>query len=1024
MTAFFAKLKCANKKPVSNFSFLFFFLLLPGMAGAQKKMPAAKQLVARADSLYGLKSYKEAAKAFRVATDAAVEEQAWDVHNYCCRFAAQTYSLMNIPDSAVNFLQSSIQVVQNHQSYKHLPRLYLTLGRIMADMYNDNALERALAVADSLGLLYLQPNDLFHAELALTRSRVAIRRDDYINARKYGLRCLEVNRAAGKTDMKDLYRIHLSLGMSEMALLNFEEGMRHQRKLEEWLNQLPEDQLPVNAGLVYEQLGSSFATLGEYKKALEYHQKAVVVNERNYGKNTPKVYFNYMNIAEDYTRQKDWDNALVNFTKAMAIADSNRVEPGMATYIKINVAKCLQKTGRSDDAKKMWSAVLKNVTPEKEDAKISVVWEAMGTYYRECQMYPEALNAFNKEVELILQTHGSAAELCDAYTSIGRIYAHQKKWLEALASYDKVFDLYAQSEQKATSADYMPAHESVVSILSHQAAVLYDMTNTIGEPQKRQQYLHQALKRCRHGIGTNRQSRQSYYCSHEENFEWVDQNQQLFANGVQVAHQLAIETGQQLYKDEAFLIADQSKALLLQEALQRAEAKTFAYLPDSLLQQDAALSRTIAYLERKVLEAAFTKDTLALVDLRDDQLFRAKRAYERLLTIFAQQYPDYYSLRYDTVSLQISQLRKTLPPDAVLISYLPQPERNLLYIFTLTSNSPVRTIVVPLDTQNNTRVLTLRRLLQSPFLIQTPKRNQFIDLSHQLYKQYIGPIADQLKGYKQLVIIGDGTTQSLPFDILLSNDKKAPFEQINFLIRDFDISYHYSAQLYTRQQKAVERVNVFTFAPVFSKISPEMRGSSRTNDNDDGSFQSLPYSEQEVKEIGQAFQNKNIVELTGEQANEHALKQQLRKPWHIVHIASHSFANLEQPKFSGIACYPQKEEKDGEDGIVYVNEIYTLPMQADLVVLSSCESGLGQIRPGEGMLGLNRAFLYSGVHNIIFSLWTANDRVTSNLMRAFYKNVAASMPYNKALNDAKRQLLNNPTTASPSFWANFQHIGH
>jgi CHAT domain-containing protein len=999
--------------------FLICLFAIPPLVTAQKntKQSTVTQLQSNADSLYKTEAFDEAIVAYRLTAKTAVAYKDWDTYLHCQQFTAQIYGFGEMQDSAIFFLNDAIAVANAKKIHKKLPYLHLALGRIHANLFDQAGTEAALEAAEQSALRYLSPKDIFHAEIALTRSRIAIGYQDYLDARKYGLQSLKAYENAGKTTMEDLYRLYLNLGIAELELLNFEQALYYHHKIEDWLNQLPSDDLPPTAGRLYDELGTTFSSINEYEKALAYHQKALLLTQQLYGDDATNLYFHYANLGDDYMSQKNWAAALEYLKKSLVAADTNTIEPGMRTYIRSKIATTLSNLNRDSAALAMWAETFEQIKLNPDEAVNGpLVWQTLGKHYESRQNYEEALRCYEKEVVLRLEKPDFVNNLSDAYASSGRIFQLKKQWAEAVKIYGKALSVFEK--------DGLPANESALNILSEQADALYNYAMSTTQPAERLSLLQQSLQHCRQAVKISRKFRQSYHRSPDENFEWVSENQQLFAISVKVAHQLALETKQQDYQEQAFLLADQSKSLLLNEALKSAEAKAFANLPDQLLQQEADLSRTIAYLERKVEEAAFAKDTATFISLRDGQLFSAKRSYERLLNKFAQQYPGYYDLRYDTTTMKITQLRKKLPADAALISYLSQPEQGLLYIFTLTATEPVRTIVVPLDTQNNTRVLDLRRLLQSPFLIQTPKRNQFIDLSHQLYKQYIGPIADQLKGYKQLVIIGDGTTQSLPFDILLSNDKKAPFEQINFLIRDFDISYHYSAQLYTRQQKAVERVNVFTFAPVFSKISPEMRGSSRTNDNDDGSFQSLPYSEQEVKEIGQAFQNKNIVELTGEQANEHALKQQLRKPWHIVHIASHSFANLEQPKFSGIACYPQKEEKDGEDGIVYVNEIYTLPMQADLVVLSSCESGLGQIRPGEGMLGLNRAFLYSGVHNIIFSLWTANDRVTSNLMRAFYKNVAASMPYNKALNDAKRQLLNNPTTASPSFWANFQIVGN
>ncbi|MCR9286914.1 CHAT domain-containing protein [Saprospiraceae bacterium] len=98
-------------------------------------------------------------------------------------------------------------------------------------------------------------------------------------------------------------------------------------------------------------------------------------------------------------------------------------------------------------------------------------------------------------------------------------------------------------------------------------------------------------------------------------------------------------------------------------------------------------------------------------------------------------------------------------------------------------------------------------------------------------------------------------------------------------------------------------------------------------------------------------------------------------------------------------------------------------MNSDLVVLSSCESGVGQLLDGEGMLGLNRSFVYAGVPNVIFSLWKVYDEATGQIMTEFYKNTLDGQSYSTALRTAKLKMLENPATAVPDIWAAFLLVG-
>jgi CHAT domain-containing protein len=130
--------------------------------------------------------------------------------------------------------------------------------------------------------------------------------------------------------------------------------------------------------------------------------------------------------------------------------------------------------------------------------------------------------------------------------------------------------------------------------------------------------------------------------------------------------------------------------------------------------------------------------------------------------------------------------------------------------------------------------------------------------------------------------------------------------------------------------------------------------------------------------------------------------------------------NYENPQLSALACYQSESETDG---LLFANEIQMQDLQADLVILSSCESGIGQLVTGEGLIALNRSFIYAGANNVLFSLWKVNDEYTSGLMIDFYTSYIKNESYTKALRQAKLKMLQNPTTANPRYWAAFVLIG-
>ncbi|HSD62793.1 MAG TPA: CHAT domain-containing protein, partial [Ignavibacteriaceae bacterium] len=235
--------------------------------------------------------------------------------------------------------------------------------------------------------------------------------------------------------------------------------------------------------------------------------------------------------------------------------------------------------------------------------------------------------------------------------------------------------------------------------------------------------------------------------------------------------------------------------------------------------------------------------------------------------------------------------------------------------------------------------------------------------------------------------------------------------------------------------------NFIGYAPVFSdsRISPknldltslavqaaDTNSTYRSISPDGKKFNELKYSEWEVKSIlnlyARSSDKLSDIGYFHSDATEESFKKNA-KNYKIIHIASHSFINESHPDLSAIVFAQPQDSAASEDGILYAAETYNLDLKADLVVLSSCESGLGKLIKGEGMMALTRGFLYAGASNIIFSLWKIPDKQTSELMIDFYKNILSGEDYSRALRDARLTLIKNNSLARPRSWASFVLIG-
>lgn len=185
------------------------------------------------------------------------------------------------------------------------------------------------------------------------------------------------------------------------------------------------------------------------------------------------------------------------------------------------------------------------------------------------------------------------------------------------------------------------------------------------------------------------------------------------------------------------------------------------------------------------------------------------------------------------------------------------------------------------------------------------------------------------------------------------------------------------------------------------------------------SFVRLPYTRDEVLAISNLFPLDQRHVYLGAEAREETVKSEKLDDFRFIHFATHSFLDEIRPGRSGILL--SRAPQSLEDGILQMGEIMRLKMNADLVTLSACSTGLGKLVNGEGVLGLTRAFFYAGARNVAVLLWNVNDFATATLMVSFYRHLTRGVPESEALRQAKLSLLHSsqPLWHHPYFWAAF-----
>ena len=299
--------------------------------------------------------------------------------------------------------------------------------------------------------------------------------------------------------------------------------------------------------------------------------------------------------------------------------------------------------------------------------------------------------------------------------------------------------------------------------------------------------------------------------------------------------------------------------------------------------------------------------------------------------------------------------------------------------------------------------------------------------SFDLYKTVVQPVVQNIPKDKKIIFSLCTELLSMPFEFLVTNysENESPFYYKNksFLLKDYDISYSPSATAFLEQQKNNLKNDgnaLLVGNPSINTESNEFAERRGLLDESSGIprnlvFLPLKYSGEEVNSIGEIL-NANTI-LLDKNATETNFKQNasLRR---IIHLSTHSFLYNKQPLIFFSNTYDAEN-----DGFLEASEIVQLKLNSDLVVLSSCNSGLGSVDESEGILGLTKAFFEAGSKSVVVSLWDVNDKYTSRLMTLFYEKLSMGYDKSKALRLAKIDFIKN-YSANPYYWGAFVLSGN
>ncbi|HLF83664.1 MAG TPA: CHAT domain-containing protein [Blastocatellia bacterium] len=553
---------------------------------------------------------------------------------------------------------------------------------------------------------------------------------------------------------------------------------------------------------------------------------------------------------------------------------------------------------------------------------------------------------------------------------------------------------------------------------------------------------------------------------------------ELHANILMRLHERAAASGQPSgeYLTAAFLTSERARARGLLETLVEARADIRQGVEPALLAEERSLQDQLNARETRRLELLSSRGQEKRLAALENEIEALQRQLQNVQAQIRARSPKYAALT-QPVPLSLAEVQRLLDDDTILLEFLLGQDRSFLWVVT---SSSVNGHVLPPRAEIETHARRMYELMTAPGQTAPGESSEpalatgtveYEEVAATLSSMLLGPAAGQL-GKKRLLIVSDGVLEYLPLGALpvpetqrhsdtetqrQNPDRRAPASprpRVEFvpLIADHEIVNLPSASVLAvlRRELAARQPAPKTLAvladPVFRADDSRVVASTTANDKvllasspsttkplrpgpdlerparDTGlsDFVRLRFSRQEADLITAFVPEKDRLRaLDFAASREMAQSTELGK-YRILHFATHGLLNSKHPELSGLVLSLVNEQGQPQDGFLRFHEIYNLKLNADLVVLSACQTALGKEVRGEGLIGLTRGFMYAGAPRVVASLWRVDDRATAELMKRFYQSMLKDgLRPAAALRAAQVALLREKRWSAPHYWAAF-----
>ncbi len=790
---------------------------------------------------------------------------------------------------------------------------------------------------------------------------------------------------------------------------------------------------PLKISNSYNNIAAVYEYSNELEKAIEYYQISLGLLEDNGMQNTQEYALGLMNLGVAWTHAKNYAKAeeiLLAAKESAALAFSET--HFKKAFLLLNISINLLETGDYFTARPMIYEALNIFRVNFGEGSYYEMpcFVALGNIQQNWGSSDSSLFYFKKALDIgeknLGETHAEVIVALNnvgtAFDKLGNFEAAMQTFRSAKERHEKKF--HDNGQDIISSVDYLIAQVNLSNVVLNTYWQINDSDTLIAlnaELSKSFNIFNELRSSANDGL-----TRQALISSSYNLFE------------------TAIMSALLQKHTEAFIITELGKANNLLSTFTEQKDIKIAGVPLEILDEEYQLKVKKIFLEKQI---AAKIDNLDFSNLTGPsyQLDSIKLKIAALKSIIEKDYPNYYRLKYDLSTASLAYVQDTLlTTDQTLLEYFVGDSS--IFIFTV-GKGKYDVVEVKKDFPLEDWVKQLQEGLYGYYgknrseqsdALYRQTLTQYADIAPKLYEKLIAPVQDQLTG--DIVIVPDGVLGYVPFEALLTAKptQATNFATYSFFVKDHKVSYCYSATLLRemkeKRHKQPPTKPFVAFAPFYegSYEKAESTVDVRFDTLADGrdtvivddvvtrkEFKSLPASGEETATAAKLWKGDYFL-------NADATEQRfydLAGGYRIVHLSTHGIADARVGDYSYLAFAEQKDSIENE--FLYVRDLYNTQLNADLVVLSACETAQGELQRGEGIISLARAFAYAGAKSIVTTLWTVDDSASKDLTKEFYLQLKNGKTKDASLQSAKLKLIKGKDAKRqhPFFWAGFIGVG-